>query len=50
MKTGDHMSTAQRFEKAYLLNLLRQANLILRELQENTVVLPAVRGPRRSCL
>jgi hypothetical protein len=44
------MTTATRFEKAYLLNLLRTGNVILRELQENTVVLPAVRGPRHSLL
>jgi hypothetical protein len=42
--------TAIRFEKAYLLQLLRAGNRILRELQENTVVLPAVRAPRRSLL
>lgn len=43
-------TTATKLEKAYLLHLLRTGNLILRELQENTVVLPAVRGPRRSVL
>lgn len=44
------MSTATKIEKAYLLSLLRQANLVLRELQENTVVLPAGPAPRRSLL
>lgn len=44
------MSTATRFEKAYLLNLLRAGNLILRELQENVVVLPAGPAPRHSLL
>jgi hypothetical protein len=44
------MTTATRFEKAYLLNLLRTGNVILREMQENVVVLPAQRGPRHSLL
>jgi hypothetical protein len=44
------MSTRDRYERGYLLLLLRTANTILRELQHNIVVLPGVKGPRKSVL
>jgi hypothetical protein len=44
------MTTATRYERGYLLQLLREANTVLLQLQKNTVVLPAVVAPRRSLL
>ncbi len=44
------MTTATRFEKAYLLQLLRDSNIVLKELQQGIVTLPAQAGPRKSML
>jgi hypothetical protein len=41
-------NTAGRMERAYLLALLRTANVILRELTENVTVLPAGPAPKMS--
>ena len=44
------MTTAERFERGYLLQLLRDGNAILRELQQGIVTVPSEKTPKRSLL